>query len=300
MPVADPKRRGRQVPGRALLGKAQPDLARPVAGAGRDQQFGDGRSRRGGQQIGQPVASVRPGVRHDGTGRFVGLDDFQRAGIEREHGVAGHLEQQLVAAVRMAALPVVELDLVLGVEVAALDGGDGAQVASDGHHRPAFAEADGGPGHGHGVAVDRRVVDLAPLGHAGGLQLVEQQFDLGTGIGGDGVHPAAADPFGAAGLQGRAALGHVADDALPVDHEGDVAGHACHGLGDLLGQRRQRAQVGQGGRGIGCHRTSELEEALPIGSRHVRRRLRDGRCPGPAAGRGVLDARSPCAQERRL
>ena len=183
----------------------------------------------------QPPASLA----EQPAGGRVGLGDLVGEGVEHQHRFGRHLEQQPVAHFHMAQPRVVTLDRLLRVHQALLQGGDGAQVAAEGHHPLAGADADGGIQHRHrvrrrGGAAGRALVDMPPArGDAGG-GVVQKAVHLGAALRRYGVGPALAGPVSVAFqfLGEIVALeGDVMDHPVGIQDKGDIGGRGneCSG-----------------------------------------------------------------------
>ena len=102
----------------------------------------------------KPSGKARPTSRLTGSpeqlgGGRVGLDHLVARGIDDQHRLGGHLEQQAVAGLDMPQPGVVALHRLLRVDQPLLQGRHGAQVAADRHdtaRRRRPAASNRGPG----------------------------------------------------------------------------------------------------------------------------------------------------------
>ena len=245
--------RGRYRRRRQRLGQPHRDFGRLAVGHGVLQQLAQRAGRRTVDQFGRRPASQRQPGTEQVRSCMVGLDDAQRMRVQRQHRVGRHLEQQPVARFGLARPPVATLQLLLRIEKALLDGGDGAQVAAHRQQRAVAAQAQCRERHRHAVVGGQRDVHLAPPCHAGAAQVGQHQLDLAPRVAGHHVGPRPADPALAVdGDRCAAALRHALDDALVVDDQGDIAGQRDESLGQFSGTPGQCAEVCRLG-STACH-----------------------------------------------
>jgi hypothetical protein len=185
-------------------------------------------------------ASPSSGPAEQARRGLVGLDDAQRVRVQHQHRVVGDLEQQPVARLGLAALPVVAFELMLGLEETLLDRAGGAQVAPERQHRALRAQPHRRPGD-RDVQPERRwMVDLAPARAAFGAHLAEQLLDLAPRVAAGGFGPWPPDPGLGRGTEAGLAGGNAAHHAVGIDDERDVTGERDEGA------RQRGRQPGKG------------------------------------------------------
>ena len=120
--------RGGNDHGVAVAGQPGMDLGRSAGAACTQQQFAHRPARGRVERLQRRLAAQRRAMRQQLGRGGVGFDDEQRERVHHQHGVGGHLHQQVVVTLGLARLPVAALQFLLRVVEALLDGGDGAQV----------------------------------------------------------------------------------------------------------------------------------------------------------------------------
>ncbi len=227
--------------------RAYADLAGPVMRSRGNQQIVDRLTRR-------RVESETCFLPHQLAGRereelrscAIGLDDAQGCSIDHEHRISGDLEQQPIARLGLAPLPVVALHFLLRLDEALLDRSNRAQVAAHRQHRAMLAQPNGGIRDGKltAIATDR---DFASLRYAGLVGFKQKLLDLAARVVRDGVGPGTTDPVA---RRGHGVLssgdGDVADHTVAIDDERDVTCHGRERGGQFRGQMGKRPEVGAG------------------------------------------------------
>ena len=155
----------------------------------------------------------RPGVE---------VDDAQALGIQEQDGLAGGIEQQAVAGLDLAQLPVIPLQGLLRLDQAVLEFGDGAQALADRQQAMVIVEADGGVFDRRLGAARQALHDLTEGGNPLIPGILEDAGEVNLIRGADCVTPGHPDPVSGllAGKSIRKA--GLLDEALPVQDELDV------------------------------------------------------------------------------
>ena len=174
---------------------------------------------------GHLIHEVAPGRQaKTADGGRIGLDDPEGVRPKQQHRLVRGVEQQAIARLYLAQLPILLLHRLLGGDQAGLQIGHGLQVAPDGD-QPGFAsKPDRGVLHRQLEAARETLGDLAEGREAPFASVRHHPPDLVTADVVDGVDPGASKPVGRQFLRHRVRQRRVTDDAVEVEHEGHVGG----------------------------------------------------------------------------
>lgn len=152
----------------------------------------------------------------------VGLEDLQRVRLQQQDRLVGGIEQQPVAGLDVAQLPVFLFHRLLGGDQAGLEFRDGVEVAPDREQPGLAAQPDRRVLHRELEAAGKALGDLAERGDAFFARVLDHAHDLAAGDIADGFHPTPAEPVIDRFVGDGVGQGHVPDDPIHVQHEGDI------------------------------------------------------------------------------
>jgi hypothetical protein len=182
----------------------------------------------------------------DAIGGQVSLEHAQAGGVEHQHRLARHLEQEAVARLGLAQAAVFALHGLLRLDEPLLQRGQQPEIAQEHDDAALGPERVGGAHHRHGGVVRLPQVDVAPARDGVRGRVGQHVGDLAAALVGHGAGQASAEPSLPAAerrREVRVAEGHVPHHSLRIHHErgvgrrGDEAGS---GLGIHVPQRLAR------------------------------------------------------------
>ena len=172
------------------------------------------------------AASRRVERLHGGT---IGLHDTQISRGHDHDGLIGRIENQTIAGLDLAKLPIIALHGLLRGDQARLQFGHRLQVLADREHSSPAAEQNGGEFHRNFEPARKSLIDLAEGRNAAGARIVDHPlYFVAAHVTGD-FNPRTADPaIDALALHGRR-QGRLADHTLHIQEERYVRLHCRYG-----------------------------------------------------------------------
>jgi hypothetical protein len=173
-----------------------------------------------GEDVAQHVAALGEAERADRG--HVDFGDAQGVGADDDDGLVGGVEQQPVARLDLAQLPVFLLARLLCGDQLGLQFGHGLQVLADGHEAGASGDAGRGVFDRQFAAAGEALGDLAEGGDAGGAGVGDHAADAVAADFANRLEPGAADPAGHALAGDAVGEGGGVDHTIIVEDQRDI------------------------------------------------------------------------------